>query len=60
MIEKIITEITRETPSSNLHFVNKLLIQLWDIEYVNKHYLNGIYQYSSYTTKEEWRPVNGQ
>ena len=60
MNKNTITEINRETPSAHLHFVNKLLIQLWEIEYVNKHYIDDKYQYSSYTIKEEWRPVNGQ
>jgi len=59
-MKKVITEITRETPSAHLHFVNKLLMQLWEIEYVEKHYKDDIYQYSSYYTTEEWKSVNGQ
>ena len=54
------SEITRETPSAHLQFVGKILMQLWEVEYADKHSLNDVYQHTSYRTEEVWRAVEGQ
>ena len=54
------SEITREAPSAHLQFVGKILMQLWEVEYAEKHYKDGQYTHTSYRTEEVWRAVEGQ